>query len=233
METWNDVAKIIGTIVGALGGISVISIAVIKYSSNIIADRLSKKYSLDLDKKLETHKSILENKNYKSKVRFDKEFEVYTELSEKSLDAVSATSNMIHFLNSNMLTTDFKEKKSEIVNKYNLANSINQKYSAFMQEHIYDEYFQLFMLFRRLLNYFTYYERTKKKLEIEGGTDNFIITILPPYTSEYYKDKAYVNEEYTLTTLREKIILLQKDVSEKSNSISKNLRKEMQTWEVS
>ena len=51
METWNDVAKIIGTIVGALGGISIISIAVIKYSSNIIADRLSKKYSLELEKK--------------------------------------------------------------------------------------------------------------------------------------------------------------------------------------
>ena len=140
---------------------------------------------------------------------------------------------MIYFLHANMLTADFKEKKAEIVDKYNLANSTNQKYSPFMKEDIYNEYFNLFILFRSLLNYFTYYERTKEKLEIDGGSDDFIIAILPPYTSDYYKDKEYKNEEYTLTTLREKIVCLQKDLSEQSNNVSKMLREEMQTWEVS
>ena len=62
------------------GGISGIILAVIKFSSNIIADKLSKKYELKLNKELEKYKSNLDSKIYITKAKFDKEFELYQQL---------------------------------------------------------------------------------------------------------------------------------------------------------
>ena len=43
---WNDIWKIILAAIASAGGFSAIIIAVIKFSSNFIADKLSKKYDL-------------------------------------------------------------------------------------------------------------------------------------------------------------------------------------------
>ena len=47
---WEDVWKITVSIVGGLGGIAVIFTAIVRYLSNLIADRLSKKYEIKLSK---------------------------------------------------------------------------------------------------------------------------------------------------------------------------------------
>ncbi|MEG2014069.1 MAG: hypothetical protein RR063_12875, partial [Anaerovoracaceae bacterium] len=69
-------------IIGSVGGAGVIIAAVVKFSSDKIAERLSAKYQLKLDKELEAFKGRLDRKNYVSRVRFDAEFAIYRELSQ-------------------------------------------------------------------------------------------------------------------------------------------------------
>lgn len=54
-----------------------------------------KRYQSSLDKALEDRKSKNERKNYVSKVRFDKEFEIYSELSELFFELVAAVNSLI------------------------------------------------------------------------------------------------------------------------------------------
>lgn len=93
-NVWNTAFAIIAS----FGGAAAIICAVIKFSSSIIADGLSKKYQLEIDIKLEKIKSELENKNYVSKVRFDREFEIYQELSERRLELVFTLSELKQYL---------------------------------------------------------------------------------------------------------------------------------------
>ena len=77
MKVTNIIIQIAIAIVISAGGISGIILAIIKFSSNIIADRLSKTYELKLNKELEKYKTRLDSKIYITKARFDKEFELY------------------------------------------------------------------------------------------------------------------------------------------------------------
>lgn len=77
----NIILQIAIAVVISAGGISGILLAVIKFSSNIIADKLSKKYEFKLNKELEKYKTHLDSKIYITKAKFDKEFELYQQLS--------------------------------------------------------------------------------------------------------------------------------------------------------
>lgn len=59
--TWKD---IILAVIASAGGIGGIIFLTIKFSANIIAERLDKKYTLKIDKELEKYKSSLESKIY-------------------------------------------------------------------------------------------------------------------------------------------------------------------------
>ena len=80
---WNDIWKIVLAVVASFGGIGGIVLAVIKFSSNMIAERLSQKYELKLQKELEKYKANMENKTHMSKTKFDAEFLMYRELSQE------------------------------------------------------------------------------------------------------------------------------------------------------
>ena len=78
---WAKVAEIALTCIASVGGIGAIIVWVIKSVSDMIADRLSKKYQLQLDKEKEKYKTELSKKEYVSKTRFDTEFAIYRELT--------------------------------------------------------------------------------------------------------------------------------------------------------
>jgi uncharacterized membrane-anchored protein YhcB (DUF1043 family) len=78
---WNYIWKIVLTLLVSIGGIGAVFTAVVKFSSGIIAERLSKKYEIKLNKEFEKYKTTLENKNYISKAKFDTEFSIYRDLS--------------------------------------------------------------------------------------------------------------------------------------------------------
>lgn len=92
---WGDIWKIFVTVVSSVGGIGAVIVFIVKMCSDIIADKLSKKYELKLNKELEEYKSKLENKNYISKTRFDTEFSIYRTLSVAFFDMVKNISVMI------------------------------------------------------------------------------------------------------------------------------------------
>lgn len=85
---WQEIGSIVLAAVASVGGIGGIIVLAVKFSANIIADRLEKKYSLQLEKELEQYKSNLENKIYISKTKFDTEFGIYRELSKAFFDMV-------------------------------------------------------------------------------------------------------------------------------------------------
>ena len=78
--SWADIWKIILAALASVGGIGGLIIFVIKFSSNLIAERLSQKYQLSLQKELEKYKAGVENKTYISKARFNREFSMYLRL---------------------------------------------------------------------------------------------------------------------------------------------------------
>lgn len=77
------------------GGIGGIIIAVTKWSSGIIADRLSKSYQLQLDKELEKYKHNLENRRYVTQTQYDIEFSVYRDLTKSLFLVVKIVSEML------------------------------------------------------------------------------------------------------------------------------------------
>ena len=87
--------QVVTTIVAGIGGIGVVFVAVVKFSSNIIAKRLEERYSLKMNKELEEYKSRLDNKTYISKTKFDTEFGIYRDLSKAFFKMVRDVSIMI------------------------------------------------------------------------------------------------------------------------------------------
>ena len=110
---WGDIWKIVLSVIAGFGGISGLIVLVIKFSVNIIADNLSKKYELKLNEKLEEFKSQLDKKNYVSKTRFDTEFSVYKDLSKVFFEMVRNISWLIPIGISTALTNEEKQKQQE------------------------------------------------------------------------------------------------------------------------
>ena len=92
---WEDCIKIGLTVVASLGGGGAIIAGFVHFCSERIADALSKKYELKMQKELEKFKSIVDNKTYISKTRFDTEFEIYRNLSSAFSEMVKSISILI------------------------------------------------------------------------------------------------------------------------------------------
>ena len=114
----------------------------------MIAKKLEEKYTLKLNKELESFKAEIQRKNYVSKVRFDKEFEIYQELLEKVLSMTEANYKLFPLLDK--LPND-EEKRKEIydrryktaINSYNIACKSIKANSAFINERFYNLFTEL------------------------------------------------------------------------------------------
>lgn len=157
---WNDVWKIVLCVIGSLGGVSVIFVAVIKYCTDIIAERLSKKYELKMQKELERYKSGLDNKIYISKAKFDTEFALYRELSKSFFEMVVSITTMIP-AGYAKYPADKETRKEYENNLYNTAlertvaaqDAINSN-APFIPENLHDMYQEIMGLCRIQLGVF-------------------------------------------------------------------------------
>lgn len=106
----NSVAETALTVICSTVGVSFVLKSIFTTSLNNLSDRLTQNHQatldkqiaahqLELDKRIETHKSGLDTKTYISKIRFDKEFEVYVELAEKFNDLAYNIANLVYILN--------------------------------------------------------------------------------------------------------------------------------------
>ena len=157
----DTVLKIVLSIVGSVGGAGAIIALVVKFSANLIADKLKKKYELETTKKLEEYKSKLENKNYISKTRFDTEFSIYRTLSVAFFDMVKNISVMIPD-GYTQVPADPKVKKKYDKKVYNLAltavlkaqDTLNGN-APFISEDMYNEYSAILKLCNIQLDVFS------------------------------------------------------------------------------
>lgn len=142
--SWDDIYKIVLTSIASAGGIGAVILGIIKFSSNIIADRLSKKYDLKLQKAFEEYKTILSKKEYISKTRFETEFKMYQELSEKNIAMVYCAGESVIITRGAPYTND---EITRFIVKYckelNSAEVSNRKYAPFISKDFYEKYLSL------------------------------------------------------------------------------------------
>ena len=152
----NIIIQIAIAIVISAGGISGIILAIIKFSSNIIADRLSKTYELKLNKELEKYKTRLDSKIYITKARFDKEFELYQQLSRSffcmiekfhALYPIVGKSYEDNSLQIHTNRLNFNEAQVATVK----AQEAIYSYAAFITKEFYEKYYKILQECRGLI----------------------------------------------------------------------------------
>ena len=130
-------------IIGCLGGAGAIISAVVKFSANIIAENLSKKYELKLNKELESFKVDLGKKVYISKARFDLEFSIYGKLNEAFFEMISTTYYLFPSgldrlpLDEDERKRVFTERYEKVVQAINVAQKVLGANVAFIPERFY------------------------------------------------------------------------------------------------
>ena len=77
-----EIWSLAGAILASVGGAGIIICAVSGFVSARVAHHIDKKYEQRLSKELERYKLSLEKHRYITKTQFDKEFEIYHELSK-------------------------------------------------------------------------------------------------------------------------------------------------------
>lgn len=157
-----NIWDVVGGIMISFGGAGAIILVIIKFSSNIIVDKLSKKYQHLLDEKLEAHKSVLDKKNYISKVRFDAEFAIYKSLWGTVIAMVFDNNALYPILD--FLPPEKEDQKNiymdrlkKAVASYNEANEKLQGIAPFIPKEIYEKFAKLRTLSREQIVLFQRY----------------------------------------------------------------------------
>lgn len=157
---FSQIASIATACIVSAGGVGGVAMAVVKFTSNIIADKISAKYENKLEQALEKYKTELSKKEYVSQVRFDAEFEIYRTLSKEFSTAVKNISLMIP--DGIAHSPADEEKRTEYENKIYVdannavvvAQDVLYANGAFISEELYNKYNEILTLCRQQLNAF-------------------------------------------------------------------------------
>ena len=156
---WNDISKIFLASIASIGGIAGLIVVGIKISVDLIAERLQKKYELQLSKELEKLRYGLDKKNYVSKVRFDKEFVIYQELSEKVMNMVIDNIKLFPLHDEVPKEEDerrklFIERIENAIQSYNAASRAINANAAFIPKEFYDIYNDVAIRCRQQISFY-------------------------------------------------------------------------------
>ena len=199
---FSQIASIATACIVSAGGVGGVAMAVVKFTSNIIADKISAKYENKLEQALEKYKTELSKKEYVSQVRFDAEFEIYRTLSKEFSTAVKNISLMIP--DGIAYTPADEEKRTEYKNKIYVdannavvvAQDVLYANGAFISEELYNKYNEILTLCSQQLNAF---QRRYNVL----------------YFASQEKKENYTDKEYErTTTIKEKWLELNNCVRE-------------------
>ena len=199
---FSQIASIATACIVSAGGVGGVAMAVVKFTSNIIADKISAKYENKLEQALEKYKTELSKKEYVSQVRFDAEFEIYRTLSKEFSTAVKNISLMIPDGMAYFPADEDKRKEYENNNYLNANNAIVMAQDAlyanraFISEDLYNKYNEILALCGQQLNAF---QRRYNVL----------------YFASQEKKESYTDKEYEqTTTIKEKWLELNNCVRE-------------------
>lgn len=142
-----EVLKICITVLATLGGSSGIIILVCKFLTNKIAETLQAKYQLELDKKLEEHKAVLDSKIYVTKAKYDLEIETFKELSLKFYDVVYYANCLINPGICKILTDPAEQDKIDNERYKKLSKCDVEAQTALMSQRAFipEDIYQLFL----------------------------------------------------------------------------------------
>lgn len=199
---FSQIASIATACIVSAGGVGGVAMAVVKFTSNIIADKISAKYENKLEQALEKYKTELSKKEYVSQVRFDAEFEIYRTLSKEFSTAVKNISLMIP--DGIAYSPADEEKRTEYENKIYVdannavvvAQDVLYANGAFISEELSNKYNEILTLCSQQLNAF---QRRYNVL----------------YFASQEKKENYTDKEYErTTTIKEKWLELNNCVRE-------------------
>ena len=147
-----DLRSIVLQLIAAIGGIGFVFTAFVGFSSNIIADKLQKKYQLKLSEELEKYKAGLTSKTHVSKTKFDAEFSIYKNLTLAFSQCVKSFNILIP--NGMTSVPANKEEKrvqdernyTEARKAYVIAQDELSKSIPFIPKEFCDDYKELLML---------------------------------------------------------------------------------------
>ncbi len=208
--TFEDIWKIVATAVASVGGIGVIITVIVKFCSNIIADKLSQKYELKMDKELEKFKTELNKKEYVSKTKFDAEFKIYRELSLAFADMIKSINLLVPIYarvpadKEERLEYEKKCYKKSISAIAKAQDTLNSNI-PFISEKIYDKYDELLRL---------------STLQIDEYEERFDVFNLRPqelkekFSSDAYKRTREINNEWKVLNDIIRAYLAKLDVAE-------------------
>lgn len=208
---WNDVLKIIIAALASVGGISGLIVLAVKFASNIIAERLSQKYELKLQKELEAFKSTLTKKEYVSKTRFDAEFGIYRELSKAFFNMARDINSLIPAGYSERPANedDYKKHQKECYCNSSQSLTIAQETlvqnAPFISEELYNDFLELVTLSR---------------LQILAYKRRYNVLYLAPqeekemYTSEDYERAIKIPQKFDALNRKIRNYLASLDVAE-------------------
>lgn len=159
-------------IIASIGGAGVIILGVVKFASDIIAERLSKKYEIKMNKELEAFKAGIDKKTYISRARFDTEFQIYRELSERVLSMIECT-YWLFPSGFDKLPSDKEEEKKIYIERYKKAGeaiSLAQKSiranAPFIPSDFYTKFEELSQLCSQQYNMFTWCGALRPRPEV-------------------------------------------------------------------
>jgi uncharacterized membrane-anchored protein YhcB (DUF1043 family) len=221
--SWDDVIKVALTAVGGVAGIGLIIGAAVKFSADRIAERLSQKYQLQMNKEFVRYKNNLDKKTYISQARFDKEFEIYQELSEKVLTMVFDFAELIRTIRLN------REDHKDLINNtlrtavdsYNETNKATREYAPFMSENMYILFIQLGDKCRNQLLYYRLHYKDITSEKITGSFGEVFEALTTDNIPEYSKFET-----------QEKLKLNQREISELLDTLMNKLRGYLWSLEV-
>ena len=127
--------------------------------ADLIADRLSKKYQLQLDKEIERFKTELNTKEYVSKTKFDAEFRMYQELSEKNVSIVYKSGEAILVVRGAQYSdSEIERFMACFCELLNDAELTNKRYAPFVSEDIYNKYLSIEKKASNILTFLKYWK---------------------------------------------------------------------------
>lgn len=156
MDITGQILSIAGACIVSAGGIGAIIIGVIKFTSNSIADALSKKYELKLNKELELYKAGVENKIYISKTKFDTEFQLYRQLSKSFTNMTKEVSQLFPSFTKDVRDDydKYKSQHDKALDAIILAQDELCASAAFISADLYDKFAEIEKLCKQQLSDF-------------------------------------------------------------------------------
>lgn len=198
MINTQDIWSIAGAVITSVGGAGVIIWAVSGFVGNRIAKRLDTTYEQRLNIELEKYKATLDQYRHITKTQFDKEFEIYHQLSKLFFSMIVKLSSFTE--DTYELKDEQRENQIKKIEEFMhlmevVCDAQNALYenAAFIPKDIFERYDSIYNKTNDL--FWLYYKRLREYDFIIDNFDTIITDEDKATTKEIEKEFSSVNEK--------------------------------------